>query len=186
MNLSCSQVSSLMTFYINNKLNYPVKKMFEEHLKNCPKCYEKYMALLDIMTKFSEAKEYIDNIKYERNLENSAEDEKDYVLVQSLSAYSDNELSEEESLRVKKYIITNLSARKTLEDLCSLKKVIKDSFDKSSSKFKIDFSKNVMKQLDLKEEYYKGGSQLKVASIFIFLVTSLTVGLIYVVSSMLI
>ena len=43
-----------------------------------------------------------------------------------------------------------------------------------------------MKQLDIKEEYYKGGSQLKVASIFIFLLTYLTVGLIYVVSSMLI
>lgn len=185
MSLSCSQVSSLMTFYINNKLNYPVKEMFEEHLKNCPKCYEKYIALVEIMTKLSEAKDYINNIKYEHTIENQ-DQEKDYVLVQSLSAYSDNELSEEESLRVKKYIITNLSARKTLEDFCSIKKILNDSFKKSSNRFKMDFSKNVMRELDLKGEYYKGGSQLKVASIFIFLVTSLTVGLIYVVSSMLI
>lgn len=185
MSLSCSQVSSLMTFYINNKLNYPVKQMFEDHLKNCPACYEKYIALVEIMSKFSEAKNYIDNIKYEHPIE-IKDEEKDYVLVQSLSAYSDNELSEQDSLKVKKYIITNLSARKTLEEFCSLKNILKESFEKSSNKFKIDFSKNIMKQLDIKEEYYKGGSQLKVASIFIFLVTSLTVGLIYVVSSMLI
>ena len=66
MSLSCSQVSSLMTFYINNKLNYPVKQMFEDHLKNCPACYEKYIALVEIMSKFSEAKNYIDNIKYSK------------------------------------------------------------------------------------------------------------------------
>ena len=70
------------------------------------------------MSKFSEAKNYIDNIKYEHPIE-IKDEEKDYVLVQSLSAYSDNELSADESLRVKKYIISNSSARKTLEELSS-------------------------------------------------------------------
>ena len=62
-----------------------------------------------------------------------------------------------------------------MEEFCSLKNILKESFEKSSNKFKIDFSKNIMKQLDIKEEYYKGGSQLKVASIFIFLLTSLVI-----------
>ena len=70
---------------------------------------------------------YIDNIKYEHPIE-IKDEEKDYVLVQSLSAYSDNELSEQDSLKVKKYIITNLSARKTLEEFCSLINILKESF----------------------------------------------------------
>ncbi len=78
------------------------------------------------------------------------------------------------------------SARKTLEEFYALKKLLNNSFEKSSNKFKEDYSKCIMKQLDLKEECHKGGSRLKVASIFIFLMTSLTLGLIYVVSSMLI
>ena len=170
MSLSCSQMSSLMTFYINNRLEYPLKQMFEQHLENCPSCREKYNTLLKIMDNFSKEKE----------------NEKDYVLVQNLSAYSDNELSADESLRVKKYIISNSSARKTLEEFYALKKLLNNSFEKSSNKFKEDYSKCIMKQLDLKEECQKGGSRLKVASIFIFLMTSLTLGLIYVVSSMLI
>lgn len=190
MSLSCSQMSSLMTFYINNRLEYPLKQMFEQHLENCPSCREKYNTLLKIMDNFSKAKEIIDNMdfaqysEFEEELEK--ENEKDYVLVQNLSAYSDNELSADESLKVKKYIISNSSARKTLEEFYALKKLLNNSFEKSSNKFKEDYSKCIMKQLDLKEECHKGGSRLKVASIFIFLMTSLTLGLIYVVSSMLI
>lgn len=186
MTLTCAQAGSLMTFYINNKLKYPLKQMFEEHLENCPACYEKYKTLIKVMLQMSEAKDYIDNIEIEEKKQTSPEDEKKYVLVQSLSAYSDNELEEAESLKVKKYVITNLTARKTLEELFALKKMLKDSFDKTSNKFKEDYSKDIMKRLDLNEEYYRSGSRLKVASIFIFLLTSLTLGLFYIVSSMLI
>ncbi|MBR1907481.1 zf-HC2 domain-containing protein [bacterium] len=190
MHLSCSQIGSLLTFYINGKLNYPISEMVQEHLEECSSCQEKYQALLNIKLKFVKAKEYLDSINFAEELAEdcpkSFEQEEDYALVQNLSAYSDNELSDDESLKLKKYVITNLSARRALEEIYDLRTMLKSSFNKSEIQLKEDYAKSVLTKLNIDEEIRRGGSRLKVASVLIFVLTSFTVGLIYLITNMLV
>ena len=65
----------------------------------------------------------------------------------NLSAYIDNELTDEENLRIKKIAISNPIARKDLEDIYTFKRLLHSSFDKTKNNVKEDFSKNVLSQI---------------------------------------
>ena len=63
---------------------------------------------------------------------------------------------------------------------------MRKSFKKYESAIKDDYSKKVLNKLKIDEELKLGGSKLKVASILIFLLTSVTVGLIYLITNLLV
>jgi len=180
------QICSLLSFYINNKLNSQIKETVEDHIENCPVCREKYQALLQIKLQFVQAKEYLDGIESATINIDSINQEEDYVLVQNLSAYSDNELSDEDSLKVKKFVIKNLNARQSLSDIYELRNLLKKSFVKYESQIKDDYSKNVLNKLVIEDEIKRDSSSLKVASILILLLTSFTIGVIYLLTNLLV
>ena len=99
-----------------------------------------------------------------------------YRLFQNnLSAYVDNELPPEENIKIKKFTINNKKARKELENAYSIRKLMNDSFQKTKSENRQDFSKNVMKQLDLTSEANLGFHPLlKVAIAFVMTVLVLS------------
>lgn len=186
MDFSCSQVSSLLQFYIDDKLNCQIKEKLEYHLEKCSSCREKYKTMLNIKLEFIQAQEYLESIKSEDDFIAVFTAEPNYAMVKNLSAYSDNELSDDESLKVKKYIIKNLSGRQALEELYELRNVMRKSFKKYEISLKDDYSKKVLNKMRIDEELKLGGSKLKVASILIFLLTSVTVGLIYLITNFLV
>lgn len=186
MKLSCSQVSSLLKFYLDDKLNEQIKEIIEIHLECCQTCREKYKTMLNIKIGFIQAKEYLDNIKSENDMIENFNTKPNYVTVKNLSAYSDNELSDEESLKVKKYVIKNLSGRQALEEIYELRNILKKAFKKDETQIKEDYSKKILNKIVLEEEIKLGGSKLKVASVLIFLLTSFTVGLIYLITNFLV
>ena len=55
-NLNCNQVITLLTFYIENKLDNSLSRAVKVHLENCPACMEKYNKLKQIFQNFSEIK----------------------------------------------------------------------------------------------------------------------------------
>ncbi len=144
--LTCNQVSALLTFYVENKLNDKLKKYVEYHLSICPKCYEKYQKLKTIVSNFTEIT---------RKISDDTDDESDntYMTKQyeefksNLSAYIDNELSDEENIRIKKIAISNPIARKDLEDIYTFKRLLHSSFDKTKNSVKEDFSKNILSRI---------------------------------------
>ena len=72
----------------------------------------------------------------------------------NLSAYIDNELDNEENLRIKKIAISNPLARQDLENIFTFKKLLHYSYEKTKNDMKSDYSKaiaNYMKQ-ELKHE----------------------------------
>ena len=73
-----------------------------------------------------------------------------------LSAYIDNELSEDESIKIKKFTINNKNARKELEDNYNIRRLMNESYRKSLADVKKDFSKNILKQLELEDEVISG------------------------------
>lgn len=143
--LTCEQVSALLTFYVENKLNDQLKKYVEYHLSNCPECTEKLKKLQKIVNNFTEISNKIHS--------NDEEDENPYLTKQyddfrlNLSAYIDNELSDEENIRIKKIAISNPIARKDLEDIYTFKRLLHSSFDKTKNEAKEDFSKNILNKI---------------------------------------
>lgn len=143
--LTCDQVSALLTYYVENKLNEQLKKYVEYHLSTCPKCNEKYKKLIRIVNNFTEISNKINN--------DEPDDENPYITKQyeefrsNLSAYIDNELTDEENIRIKKIAISNPIARKDLEDIYTFKKLLHSSFDKTKNEVKEDYSKNILNQI---------------------------------------
>ncbi|PWL74911.1 hypothetical protein DBY21_08500 [Candidatus Gastranaerophilales bacterium] len=144
--LTCNQVNALLSFYVEDKLNEQLKKYIEYHLSICPECYEKYQKLKKLVNNFTEISKKI-NSDEEDEFENPYINRQYEDFKSNLSAYIDNELTDEENLRIKKIAISNPIARKDLEDIYTFKRLLHSSFDKTKNNAKEDFSKNVLSQI---------------------------------------
>lgn len=155
MKLTCSQMDVLISFYLDGDLSKALKSKVEEHLKECPNCQAKFDIIKSVINDFS-------NVLDSKKTKPSESSEKVSLSTQyrlfknNLSAYVDNELPNEESLKLKKYTINNKHARKDLEETYTLRRMINESFKKASSEVKTDYSKNVLKMLELEEEATSG------------------------------
>ncbi len=139
--LTCNQVIALMNFYVEDKLNSKLKEYVDEHLRNCPKCRAIYMRSKKIVNQVLSENP---NEKYQT---------KQYEeFKNNISAYIDNELDEKTSVRIKKIAITNPLARKDLEDMYTFKRLLHNSFDKTKSEWKSDYSKYIINKLNQYEE----------------------------------
>ena len=170
MEITCTQMDVLISFYIEGDLSKVLKGKVEEHLKNCPTCRAKFEIINSLL---KDLKESVENEQEEAlsTIQNSQ-----YRLFQNnLSAYVDNELPPEENIKIKKFTINNKKARKELENTYSIRKLMNDSFQKTKSESRQDFSKNVMKQLDMSSEASLGFHPLlKVAIAFVLTVLVLS------------
>lgn len=164
VNLTCTQVSALLSFYIDDKLSVQLKQFVEAHLAVCPTCKAKLEALKAMVQSLKEVHEKLAGIKAEKKeapRENSTCDE----LKLNLSAYVDNELSDEENIKVKKYIISNPKARMEVESLYNLRKVMQNSFEKAKNEVRGDYSRFILKRIDIQEEIYGNDGFAKVVAL---------------------
>ncbi len=155
MKLTCSQMDVLITFYIDGDLSKSLKNQVEEHLKSCPSCRAKLDIIKSMINEIRSEIEEQDDIFTNPSLQSnkSGTTSLQYrVFKNNLSAYIDNELDSEENIKIKKFAINNKHARQELEDSYNIRKLMNDSFRKTRSEAKHDFSKSVLKQLDLEEE----------------------------------
>lgn len=156
MKLTCAQMDVLITFYIDKELSDALKSQVEEHLKKCPTCQAKYDIVKSMIAELKSSYESSKELSKAQSEENKVTSEQFRLFKNNLSAYMDNELSNEESLKIKKYTINNTHARKELEDNYCIRKIMRDSFNKSEADARRDFSRQVLKQLELEEEATSG------------------------------
>lgn len=137
----------MISLYIDDKLNDEHKKMVEEHFALCPECYQKYLNIKSIIEnlklsyeKVLEKVEPIETV----NLFNIREYEKFY---RNISAYMDNELSNQESIDFRKYLLKSKSARSDLKNMYILQNQIKDSFTKCISHSRVNLAKKIVKKI---------------------------------------
>lgn len=142
--LTCAQVSALIRYYAEDKLNYPLKEYVEYHLSVCKKCNEKYKKLIKITNSYPS---HQGELSYEAESENNHTQQRYEDFRSNLSAYVDNELSDEENIRIKKIAITNPAARKDLEEFYTYKKLLHTSFDKTKNELKHDYSGNIIDRI---------------------------------------
>ncbi len=164
-NLTCNQVGALLSFYIDDKLSSQLKQFVAAHLEICPLCREKYETLKTMMKSLREIQDRLAAIKPEEEENSPQYDE--FKL--NLSAYVDNELSDSDNIKVKKYVIANPKARDDLEKMYSIKKALHESFERTKNESKDDFSKFILKRIDIQEEIYSPDVYPKVVAIFILL-----------------
>ena len=181
MEITCLQMDILISFYIDGELSENLKNKVEEHIKECPVCRAKYNIISSI---FSDLKKTVTDKKTEEVYSTNAHPSKQYHFFKNnLSAYIDNELSEEDNVKMRKYTIGNKRARKELEDTYNIRKLLKDSFKKSKSEFNPDFAKKILKQLnpDIKSEF-NFNPLISVAFAFLMSVLLISAVVIYILS----
>ncbi|MBE7710821.1 MAG: zf-HC2 domain-containing protein [Cyanobacteria bacterium SIG31] len=149
MKLTCAQMDVLISFYIDGDLSSALKKQVEEHIKNCPTCKAKFEIIHSML---KDLKENLELEELTPSQTNKTTSQQYRIFKNNLSAYIDNELSNEESLKIKKFTINNKKARKELEDSYNIRRLMNESFSKTKNDAKKDFSKNVLRQLELEEE----------------------------------
>ncbi len=180
MEITCLQMDVLISFYIDGDLSESLKAKVEEHLKECPVCRAK---LNIISSLFTDVKKNLKEKKDEVYLTKLHSSEQYQFFKKNLSAYIDNELPEEENVKMRKYTIGNKQARKELEDSYHIRKLIKDSFRKAKTESKPDFSKKIMKQINTTDQNELGFNPLlSVAFAFVMSVLLISAIIVYLLS----
>lgn len=166
--LTCSQVSALINFYIENKLNPRLREYINLHIAKCPACKKKIEELQKILKTY-------------RKKETQRKEQEQTIapeFISSLSAYIDNELNANENIKIKKMTISNPTARKELETMYKFKKVLHSAYEKTKNDSKYDYSKAVINQIQDGVEYTTSYFY-KLAAIFVVLITAIIIGFLY-------
>ena len=168
--LTCSQVLSLINFYIEDKLNPKLAEYVKLHIIDCPHCKKKFQELLDILNQ---------NKTYKLN-KNDKNDEKNLSseFINNLSAYVDRELNSEENIKIKKQTVSNPDARRELEYMYKFQKLIQSAYEKTKNDYKTDYSKSVISKI-CNENYYTTTYFKKIIILFCIIILVILSGLAY-------
>ncbi|MBR6127174.1 zf-HC2 domain-containing protein [bacterium] len=177
MEITCSQMDILLSFYIDGELTDTLRERVEKHLNICPTCRAKYNILTSIF------KDLNDELESEEYPMQSHEAKQYRAFKSNLSAYVDNELPQDENIKIKKYTINNKKARKDLEETYRIRKLMKDSFRKTKNETKPDFTKSIMKKMnpDTKSDFIFN-PLIKVGFAFVMTVLILSIMVVFSLS----
>lgn len=178
MEITCLQMDVLISFYIDGDLSESLKEKVEEHLRECATCRAKLNIIRSLFSDLK--KDYKTSSKEEVYSTNSHSSRQYQFFKKNLSAYIDNELPEEENVKIRKYAINNKKARKELEDSYNIRKLMRDSFRKTKAETKPDFSKNVMKEVNKSKDANDLGFNPLISVAFLFVVSVLIISAIAV------
>jgi anti-sigma factor RsiW len=181
MEITCIQMDILISFYIDGDLSEPLKKKVEEHIKECPVCRAKYNIISSV---FTDLKKSINTTKEEEVYSTSTHPSMQYRFFKNnLSAYTDNELSGEDNVKIRKYIIGNKKARKEVENTYRIRKLLSDSIRQSKEKSNLDFARDVIKKIKPDENIeYNFNPLISVAFAFVVSVLIISAVVIYLMS----
>ncbi len=171
--LRCSQVLSLINFYIEDKLTPKWRELVEKHLKNCKNCNKKYHELNTVLTKYK-----LENKNISLKTADENENTNDEELVAKFSAYIDNELNPNENVKIKKIAISNPNARKKLDSMYKFRQLLQSAYQKTKSNSRIDYSKEVISKTH-NVGVYNTTCFYKIILIFCILITGIIAGFMY-------
>ncbi len=172
--LICKKVTSMMSLYMDDRLNEEHKAFVEDHFKKCPHCYQKYKEMRNIIENLKLSYEKIIN-KVEDietiSLFNIREYEKFY---NNISAYIDNELTYDEGVEFRKYLLKSKAARADLKNLYALESNIKDSVSNCIENSNVNMSKRIIRIIKEENTPVRNNYFVKAAAVLaiVFFTTS--------------
>ena len=137
INLICAKVKSLLNDYINGTIDVKESLFIKEHLKICVNCRYTYQTM--------KKQKLEPDIQSQDGILRQKEDN---YYMQNLSAYYDNELSFEDSVRMKKYFSKTPAAREELKKLHRLRILLQKVHNTTLKKANINYSKTILKKLN--------------------------------------
>lgn len=181
----CKKVISMLSLYIENKLDDDDRLFIENHFLECSSCYQKYIEMKEIISNLHFEYEKLLN-EFERIESNKMFNIREYeMFYKNISPYIDDELCYDDSIKFRKYLLKSKPARAELASAYGLKNNIKHSVAMFKDKVNINYSKKVMKRLldenkDSFENVYKRAAVVLGFMISTLILVSLYVGFNYV------
>lgn len=155
----------MISLYIDNRLNDEHKSMVEAHFKICPKCYQKYKEIKMVVENIKLSTEKV--LKKVEGVEavslfNIREYEKFY---KNISAYIDNELTYNESVNFRKYLLQSKAARTEFRHACNLQSKVNECVTDCIEGSELDLSRKIVKEImdEHKSKKFNFNILLKVA-----------------------
>ena len=137
----------MLSLYIEDKLDDEDKFFIQEHFKVCPDCYNKYLEMKEIINNLHFEYQKLLN-EFEKIEANQVFNIREYeVFYKNISPYIDDELSYDDSIKFRRYLLKSKPARAELAGAYGLKNNIKNSVAKYKDNLNINFSKKIIKQL---------------------------------------
>lgn len=143
----------MLGLYIENKLSKEDVLFVKEHIESCPACYKKYLTMRSVIKNL--------RFEYEKLLNEFEKIEAERIFsireydnfMNNISPYMDDELTYDESIKFRTYLLKSKKAREQLAIAFKLKNNIQNSFAEINSEKPINFEKEIIKKL--KEENEK-------------------------------
>ncbi len=180
----CKKVVSMMSLYIENKLDEDDRVFVENHFSKCSTCYQKYLEMQEIITNLHFEYEKLLS-EFERIESNKIFNIREYEqFYKNISPYIDDELCYDDCIKFRKYLLKSKPARAELASAYGLKNNIKHSVSMFKDKVNINYSKKVMRRLldenrDSFENVYKRAAVVLGFMISTIIIVSLYVGFNY-------
>ena len=176
---ACKKVVSLLSLYIENKLDIEDKIFIENHFITCSDCYQKFLEMKEIMSNLHFEYEKLVS-EFERIEAGKMFNIREYeTFYKNISPYIDDELSYDESIKFRKYLLKSKPARAELAGAYCLKNNIKHSVIDFKNDLNINFQKKIIKKL--KEERCDNFDNIyrRAAVVFGVMISSLIIVSIY-------
>lgn len=176
----CRKVVSMMSLYIENKLDEEDRAFVEQHFSKCSDCYQKYLEMQEIITNLHFEYEKLLS-EFERIETNKMFNIREYEqFYKNISPYIDDELCYDDCIKFRKYLLKSKPARAELASAYGLKNNIKHSVDMFKEKVNINYSKKVMRRL-LDDTKYSFENVYKRAAVVLgFMISTLIIVSLYV------
>ena len=144
---TCKKVLSLLSAYIENKLDIEDKLFIENHFIQCESCHQKYLEMKNVINNLH--KDYSKLISELEQIEsNRIFSIREYESFYSnISPYIDDELCYNDSIKFRRYLLKSKPARIELAQAYNLKNNIKHSITNYKDSIKINFSPKIIKRL---------------------------------------
>lgn len=175
----CKKVVALLSLYIEDKLSLEEKIFIENHFEACSDCYKKYLEMKEIMVNLHfEYKKLLS--EFEKIENNKTFNIREYeTFYTNISPYIDDELSYDDCVKFRKYLLKSKSARGELASAYSLKNNIKKSFSSFKENTNINFSKKIIKKLQNENRDSFENVYRRAAIFLFFMLSSLIIFSIY-------
>lgn len=144
---ACKKVVSMLSLYVENKLDVEEKIFVENHFLVCSDCYKKYLEMKEIINNLHFEYEKLLS-EFERIESNNMFNIREYeMFYKNISPYIDDELCYDESIKFRKYLLKSKPARAELANAYELKNSIRTSVKSFKDNININFSRKIIKQL---------------------------------------
>lgn len=187
-NLDCKKVTSMLLSYIEHKLTDEERLFVENHFRCCSDCYTKYLEMKEIVKNLHF--EYEKLLKdFERVEANQIFNIREYeTFYKNISPYIDDELSYDDSIKFRKYLLKSKQARNELANAYNLRNNIRHSTAVFKDNININFSKKIIKQLKNENKYtfdevYKRAALIIGIMLSTLIIISFFVGFSYMTNS---